>query len=130
MPTRWIEDPVVSSQIRTALEKDYCDYYNVLSVNDRFEKAFESGDIKSMRDWNVTASVFALLPPTDIARTASELGDLKVQWWNKMYLAKDDAELESLKQAAIEDYKKLDLAALEAFCKESWETAQAATVID
>ncbi|MDR1643590.1 MAG: extracellular solute-binding protein [Clostridiales bacterium] len=130
MPTRWIEDPVVSSQIRTALEKDYCDYYNVLSVNDRFEKAFESGDIKSMRDWNVTASVFALLPPTDIARTASELGDLKVQWWNKMYLAKDDAELEALKQAAIEDYKKLDLAALEAFCKESWETAQAATVID
>jgi hypothetical protein len=127
MPTRWTEDRNISAQLRTPLEIDYCEYYGVNSFIDMFEKAFESGDLKSMKNMNLSATALAPVVPTEIQRTASELSELKIQWWNKMYEAKDDAELESLKQQAIADYQQqLDLAPLEAYCRETWDALQAA----
>jgi multiple sugar transport system substrate-binding protein len=126
MPTRWVEDREVAAQINTKLEADYSSFYGALSVNDRFEKAFESGDLKSMRNLNINATTFIPVQPTEIARTTQELQDLKYQWWNKLFAAKDDADFESIKQQAIADYKaQFDLDALEAWTREAWAECQA-----
>jgi hypothetical protein len=131
MPLRFTEDRAVAAQIRSPLEDDYAAYYDVLSFNDAFEKAFESGDLKSRKNLNVGATTLAPAVTSEVLKIGTQLYDLKVQWWNKLSLAKDDAEFAALKQEAIADIEnQIDVDTLETFTRDAWDTAQAATIVD
>ncbi len=127
-PVNLFRTPEVFSLSQTALEKDFCDFYNVSYPMQIFEEKNASGEIvghTSAYDIDMAFKINTLpqnTMPDDIKTIEANVKEVAVKYAAKLVYAKNDAEFEELK---AEFFNVLDeeteFSKYAEYCANEWE---------
>lgn len=122
-PVDLFRDPELFPDMLTALQKDFCEYYNVSYPSEIFTKYREEYGVYDQS--NVDSFIVALMPtvPDDIKRMEAKLDEASLKSAAKMILAGSDEEFEKLKESAIKEFQSLGIDTVREWYQTEWDKA-------
>ena len=117
-------DPSIYPETLNAVQKDFCDYYQVSYPQEIFDKYREENG--TFDQSNTDSFTIALIPsaPDEITRIEASLQETAISSASKLVLAADDAEFEKIKQETMAEFDSIGLQDVVTWYSDAWKTAQ------